>query len=212
METYLLEFSHLFAMNFLNMVSPGPETALMVHNSTYYSRSIGFYTGLGIVCSTFIHKSYSILGFGKFVAENPSLFNTLKYAGTLYLFYLAIKMLLGDKKLTEENNKYITHLKRITRQKAFRMGFTIDLLHPQASLAFITILASTISQDTPLYIQAIYGILLVLTSLTWYSFLAFTTSHKSVKKLIRKGGAWVTRSMGIFMLYFAYKLITRSIE
>ncbi len=213
MEIYLVEFMALFGMNFLNLASPGPETALMIHNSSYYSRKIGLYTGFGIVCSTLIHKTYSIIGFGKIVAENPPLFDALKYAGSAYLIYLAVKMLLSKKSIGEETeSKYITHLKSFTPKKAFRMGFTIDILHPQASLAFISIFASTVSIHTPFYIQCIYGVLLVCTSLTWYSFLALMASQKHISQLIHKGGVWVNRAMGLYMFYFAYKLATRTLS
>ncbi|MEI8320440.1 MAG: LysE family translocator [Alphaproteobacteria bacterium] len=212
MEIYFIEFANLFCMNFLNLASPGPETALMIHNSSHYSRKIGLYTGFGIVCSTFIHKTYSILGFGKFVAQHPALFTALKYAGSLYLLYLAFKMFRSKGTLGPQDPKYITYKQNFTPKKAFKMGFTIDILHPQASLAFISIFASTVSVHTPFYIQAIYGLLLVLSSLCWYSLLAVTSSQTHVKYLIHKGGIWINRAMGTYMVYFAYKLSTRTLH
>ncbi|HCI48573.1 MAG: hypothetical protein A2621_04225 [Alphaproteobacteria bacterium RIFCSPHIGHO2_01_FULL_41_14] len=215
MDFYITQFFNLFLLNLMNLTSPGPETALMVHNSSYYSRRIGFYTGLGIVCSTMIHKTYSFLGFGAFISKSPFLFNTLKYAGGAYLAYLGVKMLLSPKRLVSangEDNEYITHLKKMTPKKAFRMGFTIDILCPSASLVFISIVAATVAPETPLSIQFMYGGLLVLSSLTWYSLQSLVFSQSVIKKALEKSGCWVNRVMGVYMVYFAFKLITRTLH
>lgn len=210
-EIYFAEFSKLFFMNFLNLASPGPETALMIHNSSHYSKKIGIYTGMGIVLSTLIHKAYSILGFGRIVSQSPLLFNSLKYLGCSYLVYLGIKMFLAPNQQLATNSPYITHFKTLTPKRALRMGFTIDILHPQASLTFISIFASCVSTTTPFGIQALYGLLLALSSLIWYTLLATTSSQKHVKDFIHRWKGWINKSMGAYMLYFAYQLASRTL-
>jgi threonine/homoserine/homoserine lactone efflux protein len=214
MDFYITQFFNLFLLNLMNLTSPGPETALMIHNSSYYSRKVGFYTGLGIVASTIIHKTYSFLGFGAFISKSPILFNSIKYAGGAYLVYLGIKMLFSPKKLVNanEDNEYITHLKRMTPKKAFRMGFMIDILCPSASLVFISIVAATVAPETPLSIQFIYGGLLVLSSFTWYTLQSLVFSQSIVKKVLDKSGVWLNRLMGAYMLYFAFKLMMRTLH
>jgi threonine/homoserine/homoserine lactone efflux protein len=212
MDLYVTQFLSLFLLNFMNLISPGPETALMIHNSSYYSRKIGLYTGLGIVCSTIIHKSYSFLGFGAFISRTPFLFNTIKYVGSAYLIYLGIRMLRSPKKMggmNDEEGDYITRLKRMTKKKAFRMGFMIDILCPSASLVFISIVAATVDPETPLSIQFLYGGLLVLTSLIWYILQSLVFSRGVIRKFLEKSGCWINRVMGLYMLYFSFKLMTR---
>ena len=214
MDFYITQFFNLFLLNLMNLTSPGPETALMIHNSSYYSRKIGFYTGLGIVTSTIIHKTYSFLGFGAFISKSPLLFNTLKYGGGAYLAYLGFRMLFSTTKLVNDDgqeNKYITHLKRMTPKKAFRMGFTIDILCPSASLVFMSIVAATVAPETPLYIQFIYGGILVLTSFTWYTLQSLVFSKSLIKQILEKSGGWINRFMGGYMLYFAFKLMMRTL-
>ena len=194
----------------MNLVSPGPETALMLHNSSYYSRKIGFFTGLGIVASSFIHKTYSFLGFGAFISKTPWLFTGVKYGGGTYLAYLGTRMLLSQSKvanMVKAENEYITRLKSMTTRKAFRMGFMIDILCPSASLVFISIVAATVDPATPLSIQLLYGLLLIMTSFIWYTLQAYTFSHAKIKKTLEKSGHWVNRVMGLYMLYFAAKLM-----
>ncbi len=215
MDIYIFQFLNLFLLNFMNLISPGPETALMLHNSSYYSRKIGFYTGLGIVTSSLIHKTYSFLGFGAFISKTPWLFDLVKYGGGIYLIYLGVRMLLSKSKIANANreeNEYITRLKKMTLLKAYKMGFTIDILCPSASLVFISIVAATVAPETPLWIQLIYGVILILTSLTWYTLQSFIFSHGWIKKVLDKSGGWLNRLMGAYMLYFAAKLMMRTLS
>lgn len=212
MDFYVTQFLNLFLLNLMNLTSPGPETALMLHNSSYYSRKIGFFTGIGIVCSTAIHKTYTFLGFGAFISKSPFLFNSIKYAGGAYLAYLGLKMLFSPKKVVEAEslgNKYITHLKKMTPSKAFRMGFTIDILCPSSSLVFMSIVAATVAPETPLSVQFLYCGLLLLTSITWYSLQSLVFSQSVVRKILDKTSGLVNKAMGVYMLYFAFKLATR---
>lgn len=214
MYMFLPQFLKLFSLNFLNLASPGPETALMMHNSSYYSRKVGLFTGFGILCSTIIHRIYSILIF-HVVLTQSSLFwlNVLKYIASGYLAYLAVRMFFSPvAEPSQEDSKYITHLKKLTPKKAFKMGFLIDIVHPSSSLGFITILTATVSRDTPLNVLVIYVVLLMCTSLVWYSGSAMLFSHPFFRKLVYKGGKWVNRTMGILMLYFACKLAMRTLE
>ncbi len=202
MSQYLPEFLALFTMNFLNILSPGPETALMIYNSSRYSRKVGLFTGFGIICSTMIHKTYTLLGFGMVVAKSPSLFFVIKYAGSAYLMYLGYRTFFPAKKKVEE----VHHGKTLTPKEAFRMGFLMDILHPGASLFFMSIVAATVSTTTPLHIQAIYGVLLICTSLCWYSALATVFSTKHLQRVILKVGRWADRITGITLILLGIRL------
>lgn len=199
------EFGALWLLNFFNLISPGPETALMIRNSSRFSRRVGLATGLGIVSSTIIHKTYSILGFGLFVSNRPWIFNTLKIFASAYLIYLGIKAFLPKKNSDGKHSfKSPVHL---TEKGAFKMGFTMDIVHPSASLVFISILTKTVSPSTPLQIQALYGALLVLTSLSWYCLQSYVFSHGWFKKTFEKYGYVIDWMTGIVFIIYGIKLM-----
>lgn len=208
MYTYLPEFIALFSLNFLNLVSPGPEMAMMVHNSSRHSRKIGLYTGFGIVCSTIIHKTYTLLGFGMFIAKSPVLFTIIKITGSLYLFYLAYRIFFAAKHKAES----IKTPKILTPKKAFKIGFLMDILHPSASLFFMSIFAATVSPQTPFSIQAIYVTLLVLTSLTWYTLMSCFFSNKTLVKFVNKAGAVTDKITGIALFGLGIRLAMITIK
>ena len=202
MSHYIPEFLALFTLNFLNILSPGPESALMMYNSSRYSRKVGIFTGLGIVCSTLIHKTYTFLGFGMVVKQSPLLFNFIKYAGSAHLLFLAYRSFFPkvQKQAHEKHPRYVTP------KQGFRMGFLMDLLYPGASLFVISMVAASVSINTPLHIQGIYGVLLVLTSLCWYTTFAYICSYPFMQALMNKGGQWIDRIMGAALIFFSIRL------
>ena len=209
MQNYLPEFIALFSLNFLNLISPGPEIAMMIHNSSRHSRKIGFYTGVGIVCSTIIHKSYTLLGFGMFIAKSPLLFTGIKVAGSLYLFYLAYQIFFKSSKSAAET---VQTSAKLTSKKAFKMGFIMDILHPSASLFFMSIFAATVSPETPLKVQAIYAGLLVMTSLTWYTLLSCFFSNRLLVHYTSKAGAITDKITGLALFGLGIRLAMITIK
>lgn len=197
------EFGSLWILNFVNLISPGPETALMIRNSSRFSRMVGLATGAGIVCSTMIHKTYSILGFGLFISQTPWLFKTLKIVASCYLIYLGIRAFL---KKAKDGSLKIKGPDHLTPKGAFKMGFMMDILHPSASLVFISILAKTVSPETPMSVQAVYGMLLILTSISWYSLQAYLFSHGLLKSTIEKYGHWLDWVTGFVFIIYGVRL------
>ncbi len=228
MTFYVDDFFLLYMANLLNLVSPGAGFAITVRNSTAISRKAGLMTGAGIVCSSVIHKSYTLLGFGLIVSQTPWLFQLIKYAGCAYLFYLGVKC-FWDAMAPRIQKKILVFLpfglgsdhtkpdhftlgnvlddSHMTQGQAFRMGFLTDMLNPQASLCFIAIVAATIRPETPLLTQGFYGLTLISTSVVWYTLVALFFSHPLLIEKFYNARPWIKRLIGASLVYFACKLL-----
>ena len=208
---YLPEFCALYFINLLNLISPGAGCLLMVRNSSLYTRQVGLYTAFGIVSSSLIHKSYSLLGFGLIVSNTPWLFAMIKYLGAGYLSYIAFKTIIIHTRFTKRAQKNIDNAasapKDLTPWGAFRMGFIVDMLNPAASLSFICIVVATVAPSTGLGIRSIYMVILLLTSLVWYLLLAFFFSNARLQAWVQSSGKWIDWIMGGFLFYLAGKLL-----
>lgn len=209
LSSFWPEFIALYIANFLNLLSPGVETTLMFRNSALFSRKIGFFTGLGIVLGSFIHKAYSFFGFGMVVARSPFLFNTIKFIGAGYLVYVGVMTFLphvNAKKTLAQKYILAMHNKELTPLKAFRMGLVVDLLHPMASLFFISLLATTVSEETPLSIKGLYALSLVATSFIWYTCQAFFFSTPKFSSFFQKRKQLIDRISGGVLIGLAMKI------
>jgi len=206
-QLFLPEFMALFLANGANLISPGAGFVITSRNSIFYSRKAGVVTGIGIVCSSFIHKNLAVLGYGLMIKESPKLGFAIQALGCLYLLYLSfncfrnafkpkeIKLNLGQ---TEGAKSYA---------QAFRMGFFTDLLNPQASICFMFIIAATVSPETPLALQLSYVAVLLMCSIIWYSVVAYMFSIELVKTWYLKSQRWFEMIYGSIMLYLSFMLV-----
>ena len=159
LASYWAEFLALYTINFLNLISPGAGCVLTLRNSTVYDRKTGIVTGFGIVASSVLHKTYTLLGFGLVVSQSDLLFNVIKFSGCFYLIYLGFQSWRHSSLPFKLNLIDVKPSKKpLTTTQAFKMGFLTDLLNPQASLCFISIVSATISPQTPLKLQFFYGL------------------------------------------------------
>jgi RhtB (resistance to homoserine/threonine) family protein len=205
MTHYLPEFFLLYIANFINLVSPGAGFAIVVRNSSVHSRKAGILTGLGICASSFIHKAYTFMGFGLVVSRSPILFNTIKWAGCAFLLYLGYQCFKNSrKKPAREHHMAVSQ--DLSASQAFRMGFFTDLLNPQASLSFIVLVTATVSPDTPITVQGLYGLALISTSLVWYTTVALFFSNSYLQRAFQGIRQWLDRLMGSVLIGLGIRL------
>ncbi len=89
MENYLLFI--LTAM--LIIIMPGPGFALVTKNTISYGTNGGIKTVLGTISGMMIHTIMATLGLSAILMKFSMLFIFIKYAGALYLIYLASSQL-----------------------------------------------------------------------------------------------------------------------
>lgn len=207
MSAYLPEFLLLFSINFLNVISPGACFAIVVRNSALYSRPVGVATALGVALSSCIQKTYVLLGFGLFIAQRPALFHTVKYLGCAHLLYLAYCSIRNSRQRTLDGTRIEdSDIKPLSPLGAFRMGFLTDTLNPQASFGFMSIVLATVSPETPIAIQSVYAVFLVMTALVWYVVVAVSFSNNYLRVWFRRVQHWFERLMGGLLLGLSFRL------
>ena len=84
--------AHLFAV-----VSPGPDTALIVRQVARRGRLSGYYAGFGIGIGVFIHSVLASSGISLIVLSNINLKFIISLLGGLYLIYIGILSFLPRK-------------------------------------------------------------------------------------------------------------------
>ncbi|ARN85158.1 LysE family transporter [Candidatus Nucleicultrix amoebiphila] len=207
MMQYWPEFVILFTINALNVLSPGACFAVTVRNSAVYTRKVGVLTALGIAASSCIQKSYVLLGFGLFLAKNPTLFYIVKYVGCAHLIYLAFCCFKNSKKKIKPLS--IGHAlphNQLSSFAAFRSGFLTDTLNPQASLGFMSIVVATVSPTTPISVQILYAVPLILTATLWYTTVALFFSNSALRTWFTKIQHWFERLMGSVLIGLSIRL------
>lgn len=195
---YLNEFLLVAMVHLLAVISPGPDFAIVIRNSVASGRQAGRLTALGVGAGIFVHVAYSLLGIGLIVSQSVWLFNLLKLLAGGYLLYLGIKALRT--KAQPVSDQAMPSQSHLSSGKAFGQGFVTNGLNPKATLFFLSLFTLIISPDTPVLIQAGYGIYLALATALWFSLVAMLFSHQRVRQGFYRMGHWFDRLMGAVLV------------
>lgn len=172
----------LASITLLAAISPGPDMIVVLKNALRSSR-LGYMTALGVALAIFIHVAYCIAGVGFIISQSIILFSVIKTLGALYLLYIAYQLFrawretLGDIETTKNTSLFI----------AFREGFVTNALNPKATLFFLSVFTQVISPETPIFTQALYGVMMAGIVGVWFLVLTTIMNFTLVKKHI----SWV---------------------
>ena len=95
----------------------------------------------------------------------------------------------------------------MSSNKAFLIGFMTNALNPKATLFFLAVFTTIVSKETPLSVQAIYGVWMCSVNAAWFALVSLLFSHKKIRSVFLCVGYWFERIMGGVLIGFAVKLV-----
>src|SRR2546423_11021771 len=138
MDARLLAY---FAVSTLLIVTPGPDTALVVRNALRSGPRAASLTALGVAAGSAVWAFASILGLAVILEASLVAFTVLKLAGAAYLAYLGLRSLLGRR--TAHGPAPTPH------RTAFAQGLVNNLLNPKAAVIFVAVMPQFIEAGDP---------------------------------------------------------------
>ena len=146
-------------------ITPGTPRIVIISHSMNYGVRNCIWTALGDVSANIIQGTLVIFVLGSFFLDNPDFLNTLKWAGVLYLFYLAYDVYKTKPKNLESKN--------ITDKSIFsfyRDGFIVAGTSPKAWAFFPLIFPQFIDFSSNYIIQffILITIHLFLVFIHWF--------------------------------------------
>ena len=130
-----------FAVSALLIVTPGPDTALVVRNALRSGPRAASLTAFGVAAGSAVWAFASILGLAVILEASLVAFTALKLAGAAYLAYLGLRSLLGR----------AAHgpAARTPHRTAFVQGLVNNLLNPKAAVIFVAVMPQFIEAGDP---------------------------------------------------------------
>ncbi len=200
-----MEFMTVALVHLLAVASPGPDFAVVVRESVTQGRRIGSWTALGVGCGIFVHVAYSLLGIGLIVSQSIVLFNLFKWLAAAYLVYLGWRALRARPMSLEAIDGVNAPVAR-SAWRAFVIGFVTNGLNPKATLFFLSLFTVVISPDTPLLVQAGYGLYLAGATALWFLLVAWLFSRGRVRAGFARMGHWFDRLTGAVLIGLGARL------
>ncbi|WP_278362177.1 LysE family translocator [Stutzerimonas kunmingensis] len=207
---YWMEFMTVALVHLLAVASPGPDFAVVVRESVTQGRRVGSWTALGVGCGIFVHVAYSLLGIGLIVSQSIVLFNLFKWLAAGYLLYLGWRALRARPISLDTADEVDTTSDRSPWQ-AFVVGFVTNGLNPKATLFFLSLFTVVISADTPLWVQAGYGVYLAGATALWFLLVAWLFSRGRVRAGFARMGHWFDRLTGAVLIGLGVRLAVSEI-
>ncbi|MGV8920648.1 MAG: LysE family translocator [Pseudomonas sp.] len=208
---YWTEFLTVALIHLLAVASPGPDFAVVVRESVTHGRKAGTYTAMGVGTAIFLHVGYSLLGIGLIVSQSIVLFNALKWAAAAYLLYIGFKAIRAKPASANDAPVNVSVGER-TARGAFTSGFVTNGLNPKATLFFLSLFTVVINPQTPLLVQAGYGVYLALATGVWFCLVARLFSQERVRASFARMGHWFDRAMGAVLIALGVKLAFTSLK
>lgn len=192
-------------INFLGMISPGPDFFLVLKNSLSYNRKVALLTGLGVITAILVHMSYCVAGVAVLIATTPLLYNALRYAGATYLIWLGIKAIMAKK----TNITYIGEqqiLQSISGKSAFMQGFLCNLLNPKATLFFLATFTQVLNAESSIFDKLIVASIIWIEAIFWWPFVVFIFQTQSVQRRYFKLQFIIDKLLGIILITLGIKV------
>lgn len=205
-----MEFMTVALVHLLAVASPGPDFAVVVRESVTQGRHTGSWTALGVGCGIFVHIAYSLLGIGLIVSQSIVLFNLFKWLAAGYLLYLGWRALRAQPMSLDTADEASSRPHRSAWQ-AFVIGFVTNGLNPKATLFFLSLFTVVISPDTPLLVQAGYGVYLAGATALWFLLVAWLFSRGRVRAGFARMGHWFDRLTGAVLIGLGVRLAVSKI-
>jgi len=213
MQPYGSEFLPLMSVFLLALVSPGADFFLVLRQAAVHGRKAAFMTSLGIGAGLVVHVGYTILGLGLVIAQSVFLFNIIKWIGVSYLIFIGIIALKAQgSTMPALPQKAVPHFVEQSFWRAFMLGVGVNLLNPKAVLFFLSIFSGFVAPTTASSIQFIYGLILIVTAVSWFVFLSFFMATQHVTRVFSRLSKWIDRLAGVVFIALGVRLMFQRIS
>ena len=129
-------------------ITPGPPRVVIVSHTLNYGLSRSIWTALGDITANFFQGVVVVFFIGTLLSDNPKILSSLKWAGIIYLIYLAYDTLNSKIKLKRNKQKNLK-----STFSFFKDGFLVAGLSPKSIIFFGTIFTSFINFSSNYFAQ-----------------------------------------------------------
>ncbi|MYA66441.1 MAG: LysE family translocator [Gammaproteobacteria bacterium] len=198
------EFITIAIAHLLAVASPGPDFAVVLKQSVNGGVRAGMWTSAGVGTGIFLHVAYCVLGVALLLSRVDWLFVVVKLIAAAYLGWLGLQALWHAWRSAEVVRAGAGA--ELAPMRAFSTGFLTNGLNPKATLFFLALWTVVISPQTPVTIQALYGLYLALATFAWFAMLSRLLGQQRVRGLLLSSGKWFEASMGVVLLFLAVQI------
>ena len=199
---YFSVIAAILLVDFLALVSPGPNFVLVSSAAVAQSRKQAIATACGIAAGSFAWAAAAALGIVSILEVFPVLGLILKVVGVVYLIYLGGKLLRSKGFQAAET----VGLKAGGLSKGFWSGFLVNMTNPKSAAYYASVFAAFVSPQMPLWVLVVLVCSIALMSAAWHILLAVGLSAAPIKVRYILVSKYVDRLCGGLLILLGLKL------
>ena len=160
--------AHLFAV-----MSPGPDTAIIIREVSLNKRRGGIFCALGIGVGILIHCYLAIFGISTLLLSNNIAGDLISMFGSFYLIFLGISSFKSESKKTKKS-KFMSN--------SFINGFITNIFNIKAFVFFISLFSIILNEDISSIGKIFIPLYFAMATSIWFSFLTIVLTHENIQK------------------------------
>ena len=160
--------AHLFAV-----MSPGPDTAIIIREVSLNKRRGGIFCALGIGVGILIHCYLAIFGISTLLLSNNIAGDLISMFGSFYLIFLGISSFKSESKKFKKSQ---------FMSNSFINGFITNIFNIKAFVFFISLFSIILNEDISSIGKIFIPLYFAMATSIWFSFLTIVLTHENIQK------------------------------
>lgn len=152
------------------IVTPGPDTALVIRNTLLGGRAAGAAASLGVAIGQILWALTTSFGVVGALAAFHPLFTVLKFAGAGYLVFLGAQALRAAVRSStaDDNSAPPASIRKLTPSRSLRQGLLSNLGNPKMAIFFASLLPQFVPRGDASFAALLSrGCIFALMTFTW---------------------------------------------
>lgn len=189
-------------------MSPGPSLAIVVNHTLSQGRIAGICAALshGLAIGLFAYATASGLAIA--FANNSMLFDAIQLLGSIFLLFMAVKLLFAPIKTDVE----LVLAVHSSNWRAARDGFLVALVNPKVVLFFTALFSQFVGVETEVWEAITLGVIAGGVDALWYMLIALIISHSGMLIRFQRGSWWLDKVFSIVLFAIASRFILDLLE
>ena len=191
--------AHLIAL-----ISPGPDTAIIIRQVSLYGRIEGFKTAIGIGVGIYLHCLLAINGISLIIVSNDLYKFIISVVGSTYILYLGINMLISKTKNIPQNDS------KPLPNNSIIIGLITNVFNVKAFLFFVSLFTILIDNLTDIYFYVL-PVYFALVSSLWFIFLSYIFTVSKNKTFNVYSNKYLSSIMSLILCFIGLLILFRAI-
>lgn len=196
----------VFTACLFGAMSPGPSLAVVINHTLATGRLAGSYAAISHGIGIGIYAMITAFGLSAVIEQNPVIFETTQFLGSLFLLYLGVKLIFASKKIEEIG---LASVPSSSNMLAIRDGLGIALINPKILLFFTALFSQFVQIESSFVDKIILAIIAGGVDTLWYLLVVTIVSQSGSMARYQRASGFFDKIFGVLLVFIAFRFINQ---